>query len=107
MPHSVPSYPEFRSRVAQTCSLRCLVDTAIEDAPVLDAVLSDVSERGERSGYEHFSLMFRAEEGTGPRQGMYAVSFADGVRWDVFLVPVERDSARIVYEACFNRGVPA
>jgi hypothetical protein len=91
-----PSHAEFRARLAQACSLH------LAGAPApLDGVLAEVGDRREHSGYEQFSLLFHADGP--PRQGTYAVTFADGRHWELFLVPVAQEGARIVYEACFNR----
>jgi hypothetical protein len=100
----LPSHAEIHARREQPCTLRYLSDA--EGAAALDAVLSSVGERTEVGGYERFSLFFQADEGAGPRQGLYTVGFADGIRWDMFLVPVERVGTRIVYQACFNRSLP-
>lgn len=102
-----PSYTEILERCAQSCTLHYLATPDAAGETPLSAVLSTVSECRERAGYEQFSLLFHADDVAEPRQGMYAVNFADGVRWDVFLVPVERKAAQIVYEACFNRSVGA
>lgn len=100
----LPSYAEMHARQQQACTLHYL-SGAPEESPALDGVLSEVGERRELGGYERFSLLFRADEGSGPRQGTYAIRFADHARWEIFLVPVARVEAQIVYEACFNRGV--
>lgn len=95
---ALPSYAELQARREQACALSYAADA--QDA-AQSGVLSEVGARSERSGYEQFSLLFRVHGA--PRQGNYAVTFADGMRCDVFLVPVAREGEQIVYEACFNR----
>jgi uncharacterized protein DUF6916 len=104
MPESM-RYEDFLARRASDCSLRCSAGDAAEQA--FPAVLAEVGERGQRQGYEHFSLLFHAETAATPQQGSYAVTFADGVCWEIFLVPVAREGARVVYEAVFNRTIAA
>lgn len=101
----LPPYADIHARREQACTLRSLSDA--DAAPALEAVLASVGERTEHAGYERFSLFFRADQGSGARQGTYAVGFSDGTRWDMFLVPIERAGAQIVYQACFNRSLPA
>lgn len=107
MTDSLPPHAVIRERQSRKCVLRYLADPMMAEPYALSGVLSEVGERGERGGYEQFSLMFHAEEGSGAHQGMYAVDFDDGVRWNLFLVPVQRDGTQIAYEACFNRAVQA
>lgn len=99
-----PSYAELQARRAQACALNYVVAADAQDAAQA-GVLAEVGTRSERSGYEQFSLLFRTQGA--PRQGNYAVTFADGMRCDVFLVPVAREGEQIVYEACFNRQIVA
>ena len=100
---NVPSHAEIRLRERQPC--RLVYTATSSPAPALVGVLHEVGDAKDVGGYEQFSLLFHAEEGDGPRQGMYVVAFEDDVAWDVFLVPVARaGDARIVYEACFNRA---
>lgn len=97
---ALPSYAELQARREQACALNYVVAADAKDA-AQSGVLSEVGARSEHSGYEQFSLLFRVHGA--PRQGNYAVTFADGMRCDVFLVPVAREGEQIVYEACFNR----
>lgn len=101
---ALPSYAECQTRQEQACALNYLVSADAQDV-AQPGVLAEVGTRRERSGYEQFMLLFRAHGA--PRQGNYTVTFADGMRWEVFLVPVAREGEQIVYEACFNRETVA
>jgi hypothetical protein len=100
----LPAYAELLERRAHDCTLRYLATDNVAAEPSLSAQLVEVGERRERAGYEQFSLLFSAEKGPGHRQGTYAVEFADGQRWEVFLVPVGGKDGKTDYEACFNRS---
>lgn len=102
---NLPSYAEFRARAAQACRLARVDEPGAQSE--LSAVLSHVGERCERSGYEQFSLVFDADAGHGPQQGLYAATFDDGADWTLFLVPIAHNASGIVYEACLNRALPA
>jgi hypothetical protein len=95
-------YEEFRARLASECSLR-YVDAGAA-GPGMSAVLAEVGERRERQGFEWFSLLFHVDGVEAPQQGSHVVRFADGVQLEVFLVPIAREGARMVYEAVFNRA---
>lgn len=101
MPESM-RYEDFLAQLARECSLRYSVGDASE--PAFPAVLAEVGERRERQGFELFSLLFHAQTAGTPQQGNHAVAFADGVSWDIFLVPIAREGTRVVYEAIFNRA---
>ena len=49
----------------------------------------------------------RFADGGAPRQGMYAVTLPGWAAQEWFLVPVGRNSEGMLYEATFNRLVPA
>ncbi|RYD14695.1 MAG: hypothetical protein EOP90_12150 [Lysobacteraceae bacterium] len=95
-------YEEFRARLASECSVR--YGDADATGPSLPAVLAEVGERREQQGFESFALLFHVENVEAPQQGSHVVRFADGTELDVFLVPIARDGARLVYEAVFNRA---
>jgi hypothetical protein len=99
-------YDEILARRALPCTLR-FVSAQGGDEVVLPGLLAEVGARREQAGFEQFSMLFRVTSAGGPRQGTYAVTFADATSWEMFLVPVQREGADIVYEACFNRSVPA
>jgi len=101
---ALPSYAEFQARREQACALNYVVSADAHDAPQ-PGVLAEIGARSERAGYEQFSVLFRVHGA--PRQGNYAVTFADGLRWEVFLVPIAREDEQIVYEACFYRQTGA
>ena len=98
-------YDEILAHRAQPCTLR-FMSAQVEDEPALAGSLAEVSSRREQGEFEQFSLLFRRSESGAARQGTYAVTFADDTTWEVFLVPIRREGADTVYEACFNRKVP-
>ena len=100
---SAPTYEEFAARLAQPCRFAQLIHDV--EQPSRAAVLHRVGERRERSGYEQFTLIFHVEAHDAPQQGMHAVTFADGMRWEIFVVPIARLAAGIAYEACYNRSL--
>ena len=95
-------YEDILAHRAHACTLEFLTAHPGQE-PVVAATLAEVSDRVASAGFELFSLLFRVPHPGAARQGTYAVAFADGVNWEVFLVPVRREGADIVYEACFNR----
>lgn len=97
-------YEDFLAHAASTCKLRLDAGDASGPGPELRALLAEVGARSERQGFEVFSLLFHVETGM-PQQGMHAVSFDDGTRMEMFLVPIGREGAMIVYEAVFNRSI--
>ncbi|MEO6689154.1 MAG: hypothetical protein ABIS07_13915 [Dokdonella sp.] len=95
-------YDEILARRGQSCTLEYLTaQPGLEPADA--ASLAEVSERVASAAFEQFSLLFRVPQPGAARQGTYAVAFADGVNWEMFLVPVRREGADVLYEACFNR----
>ncbi len=97
-------YEDLSALQGRACRIRSLDREG--DAVELVGVLAEVGERREQRGYEQFALLFKADEPGHPQQGNYEVEFdGDEARW-IFLVPVAREGARIVYEAVFNRTAP-
>ena len=96
-------YDEILAHRTQSCTLQYLTVAGGVEEAISGAVLSEVSELVASAGFEQFSLLFRVPQPGAARQGTYAVAFADGVNWEVFLVPVRREGADLFYEACFNR----
>jgi hypothetical protein len=97
-------YDEILAHRAQSCTLQYLASAPGEE-PAKAAMLAEVSDRLAREGFEQFSMLFSVAESGAPRQGTYAVTFADATAWEIFLVPVRRQGADVFYEACFNRDV--
>ncbi len=57
------------------------------------------------SGFEQFALMFRGSRDPVGRQGTYRLVHAALGAFDIFLVPVGRDSDGTRYQAVFSRLV--
>jgi hypothetical protein len=53
--------------------------------------------------YEQFSLIFSADEGAPPEQGVYHVEHNEVGSFDLFLVPIAANGGGIDYQAVFNR----
>jgi hypothetical protein len=97
-------YDEILAHNTQSCTLAYLTEQPGQAAAIA-ATLAEVSGRVASAGFEQFSMLFRVAQSGAARQGTYAVAFADGVNWEVFLVPVRREGADVFYEACFNRDI--
>ena len=99
-------YQDLKDQQARPCPLR-YVDVESGGEAEIDAILLEVGECRIRNGYEQFALLFRVADGGAPRQGMYAVTLPGWAAQEWFLVPVGRNSEGMLYEATFNRLVPA
>lgn len=98
-------YDEIFAHRAQSCTLQYLTAAGGGEEASSVAVLAEVSDRVVSAEFEQFSMLFRVPPPDAARQGTYAVAFADGVNWEVFLVPIRREGADVFYEACFNRNI--
>ncbi len=67
--------------------------------------LTEVSELRATPKQEIFSILFRGPSNALLPQGMYAMDHQRLGKFDLFLVPVARDSDGAYYEAVFNRLV--
>ncbi|MEO7324953.1 MAG: hypothetical protein ABIW82_09005 [Dokdonella sp.] len=95
-------YDEILAHRAQSCTLQYQTADGGDEAATTAATLAEVSDLVASAGFERFTLLFRVPQLGAGQQGTYAVAFADGVNWEVFLVPVRREGADVLYEACFN-----
>ena len=93
-------YEDLLALQGRECQLH-LLDA--QQAIDLSALLTEVTVRRERQGYEQFSLLFRARATEMPQQGIYSVSFDGDEARECFLVPIGREGDEVSYEACFNR----
>ncbi|MDQ6422913.1 hypothetical protein RB620_26140 [Paenibacillus sp. LHD-117] len=73
--------------------------------PLLELVLEDVQDRGQASGYESFTLVFRGPRSPFIPQQLVPLEHAGLGPCDMFLVPVSQDAEGYRYEAVFNRLV--
>ena len=93
-------YDDLLALHGRDCRLSRAGDDGGED---LVATLTQVGERRRRGEWEEFSLLFRVAVSGLPRQGLYNVMFDGDDAREMFLVPVGREGAHVVYEASFNR----
>jgi hypothetical protein len=95
-------HEDFAALAGRTCRL---IPKNADDGAERAGMLSEVSERRERQGYEQFALLFRADGA--PQQGLYNIVFEGEPAHEIFLVPVGIEGGQVVYEACFNRAIVA
>lgn len=76
------------------------------DAPV-DLVLTEVSDLKTTPRQEIFSIYFRGPAEFVLPQSIYRLAHATLESCELFLVPISRDSAGVMYEAVFNRLLPS
>lgn len=96
-------YEDLSALLGRPCRIRSLDREG--EAVELVGVLADVGARREQQGFEQFALLFKVEEPGRPQQGNHAVEFDGDDARDIFLVPVAREGAQVLYEAVFNRAV--
>jgi hypothetical protein len=77
------------------------------ELPVIDLVLMDVSEYLHTARQESFSLFFRGPSSAFMQQGMYQLQNEKLGDLQLFLVPVGQQGGGYVYQAVFNRLIPA
>jgi hypothetical protein len=75
------------------------------ETEVIEAELTDVSERLMSPRQERFSLVFRTTNGMLLEQGQRTFEHDEMGNFSLFIVPIGRDEEGIYYEAVFNRLV--
>jgi len=75
----------------------------IEADRIVEMTLTAVSENGSSPQLESFALRFLAPPDAPARQGSYAIVHHALGEFELFVVPVGRDSRGVEYEAVFNR----
>jgi ribosomal protein S18 acetylase RimI-like enzyme len=100
------TYAYFRSMVGGQLSARSAARSS--SLTLVDVVrISGPSSRSARTG-DSFVIGLEGPRATALTQAIYAVDFAGGVVFDIFLGPVSQTSESFRYEAVFNReGPPA
>ena len=77
------------------------------DSSCLEVDLVKVSELLRSPGQERFSILFRGPEETPLPQAMYEFQHEKMGKFDLFIVPINRDQDGTYYEAVFNRFAQA
>jgi hypothetical protein len=78
-----------------------------DDPGGFDLVVEEVSELKDVEGQESFSVYFRGPGDRYVPQSTYTFENDRLGRIDIFIVPIKRDERGFLYEALFNRLVPA
>jgi hypothetical protein len=89
---------------------RCLHETFRVIPPGTDAFdleLIQVTEQFKTPRQEAFSIVFRGPAASFMQQGIYPLRNESLGELDLFLVPIGHDDGGYLYEAVFNRLVPA
>ena len=71
-----------------------------------EAELIEVSETKTYPRQEKFSMLFLMPENFPPAQGIYSFEHLQLGAHEIFIVPIERASDGLVFEAVFNRLLP-
>jgi hypothetical protein len=79
----------------------------LPDAEAFDVELAQVSEQVRTARQEAFSVVFRGPTAPFMEQGIYRMRNEKLGELQLFLVPIGRDDGGCLYEAVFNRLVPA
>lgn len=77
--------------------------TRLADSREAEFELIQVEDRAAPSGYECFSLLFRAPRDTPAEQRIYRLDHEQMSATEIFLVPIRDEANGIIFEAVFNR----
>jgi uncharacterized protein DUF6916 len=94
-----PDLATFQRLVNSRFRLRLDENTSVE------AKLAEVRQSGGSPSYEQFSLVFSAPVEGPPEQRIYELEHDGTGSFELFLVPLRRSEAGVLFEAVFNRRV--
>jgi hypothetical protein len=77
--------------------------TRLADSREAEFELIKVEDRGAPSGYECFSLLFRAPLDAPAEQRIYTLDHEQMPATEIFLVPIRNEPNGLIFEAVFNR----
>lgn len=100
-PSALPTRDQFFSELNSDFGAR------MGDDPNIQLTLIDTKVQLSTPSQECFTLLFRAPADLDPRQGLYHLENKTLGEMDIFLVPVDRDTDGLYYEAVFNKMLSA
>ena len=77
--------------------------TRLADSREAEFELIQVENRAAPSGYECFSLVFRAPRDAPAEQRIYQLEHEQMSATEIFLVPIRNEPNGVIFEAVFNR----
>ena len=95
---------EIQSAVAATFAGHLNTKFRVVDQPGTELELIEVDD-GSKGRHISFSLQFRGPQQPMLPQRIYALEHDALGRFDLFIVPIERDAQGLKYQAVFNRVV--